>query len=463
MRYLLVLGVFSATTLTYAKDVVCPAGKSNSQVAVEAGDTIGYQTQAGATYEKNTNCVTKFTLDNSCKKIKFSCDSFNLGKGDLMIVKIGKKSKKFKGKKFKKPIVSTKTTLITFKSNKKKEGPGALCSMECIKSAATAAPTPPPTTGVDDEVTTRVKGFIDAGTCNAVSFGDYSDTECGDSGTSYYKEFIYNNKRVQISNNIPDHAAETDMIAPNPNIRCPGWQFIELPIDPEKGTSFSDTTLGTIGLAVTGGAFFNDLSNPDGSLALTNEGPSLDTCLGHSAPTNMGGGGMGGGGMGPPPGGNGGPPPGGNGGPPPGRYKRQEDTPHAGQYHYHGNINCTNAGAATGANDPDMCKLIGYYRDGVPVYGFCKDSNGMVFTSCYKLNSGASTSTVVTASGTYNIGATTSDYTFTADSSCNLDEANGATHPTTGKYSYFMTTDYPWTPRKYGSSATASYCSAAAA
>jgi len=148
MRYLLVLGVFSATTLTYAKDVVCPAGKSNSQVAVEAGDTIGYQTQAGATYEKNTNCVTKFTLDNSCKKIKFSCDSFNLGKGDLMIVKIGKKSKKFKGKKFKKPIVSTKTTLITFKSNKKKEGPGALCSMECIKSAATAAPTPPPTTGV---------------------------------------------------------------------------------------------------------------------------------------------------------------------------------------------------------------------------------------------------------------------------------------------------------------------------
>ena len=137
--------------------------------------------------------------------------------------------------------------------------------------------------------------------------------------------------------------------------------------------------MGTIGLAVTGGAFFNDLSNPDGSLALTNEGPSLDTCLGHSAPTNMGGGGggMGGGGMGPPPGGNGGPPPGGNGGPPPGRYKRQEDTPHAGQYHYHGNINCTNAGAATGANDPDMCKLIGYYRDGVPVYGFCKDSNGI--------------------------------------------------------------------------------------
>ena len=64
-----------------------------------------------------------------------------------------------------------------------------------------------------------------------------------------------------------------------------------------QGSSISDTGLGTVGLAVTGGAFFNDLSNPDGSLALTNEGPSLDSCLGHSAPTNMGGGGMG-----PPPG-----------------------------------------------------------------------------------------------------------------------------------------------------------------
>ena len=70
---------------------------------------------------------------------------------------------------------------------------------------------------------------------------------------------------------------------------------------------------------------------------MTCQGTSLDSCLGHSAPTSTGG----------------------------------------GQYHYHGNINCTQAGAATGAADPDTCKLIGYYRDGVPVYGFCKDTNGM--------------------------------------------------------------------------------------
>ena len=88
-------------------------------------------------------------------------------------------------------------------------------------------------------------------------------------------------------------------------------------MDPLVGNepSVTDTGLGTIGLAVTGqlflkhsvrmkdncticvferltvpigGAFFNHLSNPDGSLAMPNEGPSLDSCLGHSAPI-MGG------------------------------------------------------------------------------------------------------------------------------------------------------------------------------
>jgi len=301
-------------------------------------------------------------------------------------------------------------------------------------------------------VVTRVKAYIDAGTCNTVTFSEYSEADCGDAATSYYKEVIYNNKRVVISNNIPDHPAEHDALAPNPNKRCPGWQFMELPIDPSKGTAVTDTRLGTVGLAVTGGAFFNDLSNPDGSLALTNEGTSLDSCLGHSAPT----GGAGGGGA---PGG--GPP---GGGPPGGRSKRQTetDTPHSGTYHYHGNINCTNAGAATGATDPSKCVLLGYYNDGVPVYGLCRDSAGAVFTSCYKVSSSATLTDVVTVSGTYSVAASNSDYTFSAGSDCNLDEASGAVHPTTGQYSYFMTTGYPWTPIKWaGDQGTASLCSAA--
>jgi len=315
-----------------------------------------------------------------------------------------------------------------------------------------------PAPGSDDEVVTRVKSYIDAGTCTGVSFSDYSDTVCGDNAVSYYKEFFYNDKHVIISNNIPDHPAETDQLTSNPNVRCPGWQFIQLPVDPAKGSSVTDTGLGTIGLAITGGAFFNDLSNPDGSLALPNEGPSLDSCLGHSAPTGGPGGAGGPPGGGPPGGGppGGGPP---GGGPPGRRYKRQ-NTPMAGKYHYHGNLNCSDAGAATGANDPTKCLLIGYFKDGVPVYGFCEDSTGMMMTSCYKTS--AALTTVVTVSGTYESAGSNSDYTYTPDASCNLDEASGAVHPTTGKYSYFMTTGYPWTPVKfYGDQGSdAGFCSA---
>ena len=70
----------------------------------------------------------------------------------------------------------------------------------------------------------------------------------------------------------------------------------------------------------------------------------------------------------------------------------------------------------------------------------------MIFTSCYKLNSDASTTTVVTVSGTYTIGSTDSDYTFTSDSSCNLDEANG-------KIIYFvpLAQIYSWKSRQEGS------------
>merc|ERR1719219_2012407 len=259
-----------------------------------------------------------------------------------------------------------------------------------------------PAPGSDDEVVTRVKGYIDAGTCNTVTFPtEYSDTLCGDNAVSYYKEFLYNDKRVIISNNIPDHPAETDAISINPNLRCTGWQYLVIPVDPAKGSTMTDTGLGTIGLAVTGG--------PGGR---------------------------------PPPGG--GPP---GGGPPGGRVKRQEDVPHVGQYHYHGNLNCTDAGSATGANNASKCLLIGYYRDGVPVYGFCKDQTGMMMTSCYKTS--ATLTTVVTASGTYQTASSNSDYTFSPDANCNLDEASGAVHPTTGQYSYFMTTDYPWIPVKF--------------
>jgi len=451
-----ILTVLSALALVQCQDYSCPKGKSKTKkIVLSPGDSFSYNTNFDDKYYPKTKCPVVYKANKKCKAgIRFSCDSFDLPnrdskkcrKGDKLI--LGKKA--YCGSTAPDAVTLTgkaarKGLRVLFASDKKNVGTGAQCTAVCLDGAATtttAAPTtaaPTTTSGTDDAVTTRVKGYIDAGTCNSVSFSDFSTSVCGDSATSYYKEFEYNGKRVIISNNIPDHAAENDQLTSNPNLRCPGWQYIAMPLNPAKGSTMTDTRLGTVGLAVTGGAFFNDLSNPDGSLALTNEGPSLDSCLGHSAPTSMpGGGGM---------------------GPPSGRYKRQANN--AGQYHYHGNINCTDAGAATGANDPDTCKLIGYYRDGVPVYGFCKDSSSFTFTSCYKLNSGATTSTVVTVSGTYTVASSNSDYTFSADSNCNLDEANGAIHPTTGEYSYFMTTGYPWTPIKFaGDQGQSNYCSA---
>ena len=227
---------------------------------------------------------------------------------------------------------------------------------------------------------------------------------------------------------------------PEVNIICRQLANIipgQVAASPVKGSSSSSTGLGTVGLAVTGGQFFNHLSSPQGDLALANEGPSLDSCFGHSA-----------------------------GG---------------GSYHYHANIACTEAGAATGANNPDSCVQIGYYSDGVPVYGLCKTTAGVAMTSCYSLNSGATTVSVNTAGGSFSgIGTTATDYSYDSvgaaglgrnyvecqaglsGGSCNLDEASGAVHPTTGQYSYFMTADYPWTPIVYfGSEGKQSLCSAA--
>merc|ERR1712055_251616 len=267
----------------------------------------------------------------------------------------------------------------------------------------------------DDEYMLAAKALIDAGTCDSVS----SNSVCGgDSDTSYFKDFQYNGYRVVISNGIPDHEAEHDAPSANPNTRCERWQFMAVPTNPSKSSTAVSTEMGTVGLASTGGQFFNDLSDTDGSVALANEGTSLDSCFGHSAS--------------------------------------------GGVYHYHANINCTDAGSATGANDPDQCVHIGYYRDGVPVYGLCKDSNGDQMTSCYSMEDGSETTDVTCADGaTYTVADNDQYYTYdSTNEGCNLDEGNGATHPTTGEYSYFMTTGYPWVPIYYsGDEGASSLCS----
>jgi len=280
-------------------------------------------------------------------------------------------------------------------------------------TTTTTAATTSTSSSTDSEYATAAKALIDAGTCEVVSSND----DCGDDGESYYEEFEYNGYRVIINSGIPDHDAENDATNPNENTRCERWRYMVVPLNPSKADEGDETGMGTTGLAITGGGFFNHESSEDGDVALANEGTSLDSCFGHSESTGV--------------------------------------------YHYHANINCTDAGSATGANDEDLCVFIGYMRDGVPVYGLCKDSDGNTMTSCYQLTDDASTTSVEHVSATYSpVGLTTSDYEYddTIDG-CNLDEGNGAIHPSTGEYSYFMTTGYPWVPIYYfGDSGASDLC-----
>merc|ERR1712136_59703 len=260
----------------------------------------------------------------------------------------------------------------------------------------------------DDEIVSLVKSYIDAGTCDMVSTG----STCGDNATSYYYEFEYEDQRVVIVNGIPDHDAENDQLVDNTNTRCERWQFMTVPIDPSKGTDATETSMGVIALAVTGGTFYNDLSNDDGAIALYNEGQSLDICAGHSSDNS--------------------------------------------QYHYHANILCDDD-----ASDASVCKQVGWAKDGVPIYGYCNDSEGDKFASCYSVIDGYSEYEVEISPGTFQTAIDEAYYEYVDSDDCNLDKANGAIHPTTGQYSYFMTTTYPWVPKYYyGEDGEAEICSA---
>ena len=79
------------------------------------------------------------------------------------------------------------------------------------------------------------------------------------------------------------------------------------------------------------------------------------------------------------------------------------------------------------ANDPSACVHLGYYKDGVPVYGLCEDKQENLMTSCYSLLDGQQTEDVTCADGnTYTVAGNENSYEFDSSSSgCNLDKANG--------------------------------------
>ena len=55
-----------------------------------------------------------------------------------------------------------------------------------------------------------------------------------------------------------------------------------LPKKPKLTGRFVDTPMGATGFAISGGHFYNHLSNPGGNVAWWNEVRSLDLSMGHS-------------------------------------------------------------------------------------------------------------------------------------------------------------------------------------
>jgi len=241
----------------------------------------------------------------------------------------------------------------------------------------------------------QVKALIDSGATTSIS-SDY-DT-CGDAATSYYEEFEYNGNRVIISSGIPNHEAEESLLYSdgffNPNVRCERWQYVVLPYTPSKASAWSSSDMGAVGWVSSGGVIYNHLSSTDGSLAAYYEIETLDTCGGHS-------------------------------------NEQME-------YHYH-----LIPYIYSSANDADACEAIGYMKDGYPVYGRCKGSEGVELESCWTQIDGTD-------------GDNEEDFSYDS-TDCYLDEVNGYTF-SDGSYGYVLADNIFQTPiGYYGDSVGSSY------
>ena len=90
------------------------------------------------------------------------------------------------------------------------------------------------------------------------------------------------------------------------------------------------------------------------------------------------------------------------------------------------------------------CSLVGYLKDGFPVYGLCEE-DGRRLRSCYRLvnNTVCRILTRVSRLVAGASGHHTTDYTFQPGPDCQLDKANGYTF-SDGSYGYIFTDNYPF-------------------
>jgi len=143
--------LLSFVALATSEDFACGPGKSSKRILIKKGDSFSFNTNpdGAATYQPKMKCSVVYRRAKTCKKMKFSCSSFDVdnkaaacNRGDRM--QVGKQ-------KFCKqtgPDVETNKILkIRFLSNKAKQASGAQCTIQCDDgsgSSPSPAPTPAP-------------------------------------------------------------------------------------------------------------------------------------------------------------------------------------------------------------------------------------------------------------------------------------------------------------------------------
>jgi len=113
--------------------------------------------------------------------------------------------------------------------------------------------------------------------------------QCGKGLSSvYHEELISVNgqqMRLVVTNGIPSHVYHDytgTNRRQNPNEACRNPTYMLLPLNPRKG-SFSESSLGPVGVA-SSGAFFYNHKDAQNQVAATTEGDSFDNCNGHADP-----------------------------------------------------------------------------------------------------------------------------------------------------------------------------------
>jgi len=152
MKWILTVALLQLTVV-FAVDYVCPDGKSKKSITIKKDQSFlfdiapgyGAKSKCGVVYKPQKKGKTR------CKKIKFSCTTFDLPnksgppkckKGDKL--KVGKQ---FFCKTKAPEVESTKPIKLMFLSDKKDSSGVATCSVMCADSATTTPP-PSPTTAV---------------------------------------------------------------------------------------------------------------------------------------------------------------------------------------------------------------------------------------------------------------------------------------------------------------------------